>query len=164
MIKYYGGFSSPLTEYYGSFYDIQDQTGTTNSIQAMKLGQQDFANGIFINGVNNTEITIQNSGKYNIAFSAQFHQTMSSGTVNIWLNKNGTPMSYTNTKVVITSNNPYYVAAWNLFINANSGDYFELMWSSTSNNTKLEYEPSTGSGPTLHPEVPSVIATVNKII
>jgi hypothetical protein len=171
MIRYYGGIVGPQgpagpaggLAYYGSFYDILDQTGTANSIQAMRLRQTDFSSGVSIGGVNSTQITMTNAGKYNIQFSSQLHQTMSSGTVNIWLNKNGTPMSYTNTKIAITANNPYFVAAWNLFVNANAGDYFELMWSSTSANTVIEHEPSTGSGPTLHPEVPSVILTVNQI-
>jgi hypothetical protein len=151
------------TLYHGSFYDIQDQTGTANSIQAMKLRQTDFSSGVSIGGANSTQITIANAGIYNIAFSAQLHQTHSSGTINIWLNKNGTPMANTNTKVAITSNNPYYVAAWNLFVDADAADYFELMWSSTSANTVLEHEAETGTGPTLHPAVPSVILTVNKV-
>lgn len=151
------------TLYHGSFYDVQDQTGTANSIQAMKLRQTDFSSGVSIGGANSTQITIANAGIYNIAFSAQFHQTNSSGITNIWLNKNGTPMANTNGKVAITANNPYYVAAWNLFVDADAADYFELMWSSTSNNTVIEYEAETGSGPTLHPAVPSVIVTVNKI-
>lgn len=151
------------TLYHGSFYDIQDQTGTANSIQAMKLRQTDFSSGVSIGGANNTQITIANAGIYNIAFSAQLHQTNSSGTINIWLNKNGTPMANTNTKVAITSNNPFYVAAWNLFVDADAADYFELMWSSTSANTVIEHEAETGTGPTLHPAVPSVIVTVNKV-
>jgi hypothetical protein len=151
------------TLYHGSFYDVQDQTGTANSIQAMKLRQTDFSSGVSIGGANNTQITIANAGIYNIAFSAQLHQTNSSGTTNIWLNKNGTPMANTNTKVAITSNNPYYVAAWNLFVDADADDYFELMWSSDSANTVIEHEAETGSGPTLNPAVPSVIVTVNKI-
>lgn len=151
------------TLYHGSFYDIQDQTTTAGAIQAMKLRQTDFSSGVSIGGVDSTQITIANAGIYNIAFSAQLHQTNSSGITNIWLNRNGTPMANTNTKVAITSNNPYYVAAWNLFVDADANDYFELMWSSDSNNTVLEYEAATGSGPTLHPAVPSVIVTVNKV-
>jgi hypothetical protein len=151
------------TLYHGSFYDIQDQTASAGSIQAMRLRQTDLSNGVSIAGVNSTQITIANAGVYNIAFSAQLHQTNSSGITNIWLNKNGTPMENTNTKVAITSNNPYYVAAWNLFVDADAADYFELMWSSDSNNTVIEHEPATGSGPTLHPAVPSVIVTVNKV-
>jgi hypothetical protein len=155
---------SDLYGNYGSFYDIQDQTGSANSIQAMRFRETDFAHGISMDGVNKTQITMTNAGKYNIQFSAQFHQTNSSGVINIWLNKNGTPMSYTNTRIDITANNPYLVAAWNLFVNAAAGDYYELMWSSTSANTILEYEAATGSGATLHPEIPSVILTVNQII
>jgi hypothetical protein len=51
----------------------------------------------------------------------------------------------------------------NLFVNAAAGDYYELMWSSDSQHTVMEYEAPTGSGPTLHPAVPSIILTVNQV-
>lgn len=149
--------------YYGSFYDLTDQTASAGSIQAMKFGQTDISNGVSIGGVNNTQITIANDGVYNIAFSAQLHQTNSQGVIQIWLNKNGAPMTNTNTKMHITSNNPFYVAAWNLLVDADADDYFELMWSSDSANTVLEHEAQTGSGPTLKPAIPSVILTVNQV-
>ena len=145
-----------------SFYSTADQgPHTANSIQAFTFNNTDWTTGVTLGGT--SQITMTNAGKYNIAFSAQLHQTNGSGTINIWLNKNGTPMSNTNTKVAVTANNPYYVAAWNLFVDAAAGDYYELMWSSDSNNTVIEYEAATGSGPTLHPAIPSVILTVNQV-
>lgn len=149
--------------YYGSFYDEIQQTGSANSIQAVRLRTTDFSNGVSIAGTNNSRITIGHDGKYNIAFSAQLHQTNSSAVINIWLAKNGTAMAWTNTKASITANNPYYVAAWNFFVDATAGDYYELMWSSDSSNTVIEVAGSTGSGANLHPEIPSVILTVNQI-
>jgi hypothetical protein len=152
-----GGFGASA-----SFYSTVDQgPHAANSIQAFTFNSTDWATGITLGGT--SQITMTNAGKYNIAFSAQLHQTNSSGITNIWLNKNGTPVSYTNTKVAITSNNPYYVAAWNLFVDAAAGDYYELMWSSTSQHTVIEQEAATGSGATLHPEVPSIILTVNQV-
>lgn len=153
-----GGFG-----YCGSFFDELDQTGTNGSIQAMRVRTTDFSSGVSTTGTNKTQIRMANAGKYNIAFSAQLHQTNSSSIVNIWLAKNGTAMAWTNTKCAITANNPYYVAAWNFFVNAAADDYFEIMWSSNSNNTVIEAEPATGSGATLHPEIPSVIITVNQV-
>jgi hypothetical protein len=158
-----GDAGSVASSYYGSFFDEVDQTGTTNSIQAMCFRTTDFANGISINGSNKTQIAIANAGKYNIAFSAQLHQTNSSGIINIWLAKNGTAVENSNTKVAITANNPYYVAAWNFFVDAEANDYYEIMWSSTSSNTVIEYEAAVGSGATLHPAIPSIILTVNQI-
>ena len=145
-----------------SFYSTQDQGPySAGSIQAFTFNNTDWATGVTLGGT--SQITMTNAGKYNIAFSAQVHQTNSSGITNIWINKNGTPMSNTNTKVAVTANNPYYVAAWNIFVDAAAGDYYELMWSSDSQHTVMEYEAPTGSGPTLHPAVPSIILTVNQV-
>jgi hypothetical protein len=145
-----------------SFYSTVDQgPSTENTIQAFTFNSYDWATGVTLGNL--TEVTMTNAGKYNIAFSAQMHQTNGSGIVNIWLNKNGTPLENSNTKFAITANNPYSVAALNLFVNANAGDYYELMWSSDSNHTVMEYEAPVGSGATLHPAVPSIILTVNQV-
>jgi hypothetical protein len=151
-----GGFGSSA-----SYYSTVDQTGTVNSIQSMTLNNTDWQSGISLQ--NSSQIRMTNAGKYNIAFSAQLHQTSSSGIVNIWLSKNGTPVNDSNTKVAITANSPYIVAAWNFFVNATAGDYYEIVWSSDSANTVIETEASTGSGATLHPAIPSVILTVNQV-
>ena len=158
-----GPAGSAASLYYGSFFDELQQNGGQNTIQAMRLRTTDFSNGVSVAGTNKTRVTMGHTGKYNIAFSAQLHQTNSSSVVNIWLAKNGEAMAWTNTKASITANNPFYVAAWNFFVNATAGDYYEVMWSSTSANTVIEQLPATGSGATLHPEVPSVILTVNQV-
>jgi hypothetical protein len=158
-----GPAGSAASLYYGSFFDELQQDAGQDTIQAMRLRTTDFANGISISGTNNTRITMGHTGKYNIAFSAQLHQTNSSSIVNIWLAKNGTAMAWTNTKASITANNPFYVAAWNFFVDATAGDYYEIMWSSNSDHTVLEVLAPTGTGANLHPAVPSVIATVNQV-
>jgi hypothetical protein len=149
---------------YGSFYDLTSQHGTDNSIQAIYCNVVDFNHGILMENssggtVNPSRVKILNAGRYNLQFSAQFHQTNSSAVVNLWLSKNGTTVPNSNTKFDITSNNPYYVAAWNFFVDAAPGDYYELIWSSTKANTVIEYV-ATSSG---HPAVPSVILTVHQI-
>jgi hypothetical protein len=149
---------------YGSFYDITSQHGTDNSIQAVYCNNVDFNNQIEMRNesggtVNPSRITFLNGGRYNIQFSLQIHQTNSSAVVNLWLSKNGTAVPNSNTKFSMTANNPYYVAAWNFFVDANEEDYYEIIWSSTKAETVVEYVP-TASG---HPAVPSVILTVHQI-
>ena len=145
-----------------SYWSTADQGPfSANTIQAMTLSDTDWQTGIVLESGSHIKMT--NAGKYNIAFSAQFHQTASSGIVNIWLNKNGTPVEATNTKFDITANNPFSVAAWNFFVNASAGDYYQIMWSSSDNHTVIEALSATGSGATLHPSVPSVIVTVNQV-
>ena len=146
-----GGFGASA-----SYWSTVDQTGTINSIQAMTVNNTDWETGVLLQ--NGSQLHMTSAGKYNIAFSAQFHQTNSSSIVNIWLAKGGTAIPDTNTKVSITANNPYVVAAWNFFVNAAEGDHYEIMWSATSANAVIEYEPSG-----VHPAIPSVIVTVNQV-
>lgn len=144
-----------------SYWSTADQTGTANSIQAMTITDNDWETGISV--ANSSRITMANAGKYNIAFSAQLRQINSQGVVNIWLAKNGTAVANSNTKVSISANDPYAVAAWNFFVDAAANDYYQIMWSSSSANSIIEAEAATGSGATLHPAIPSVIITVNQV-
>lgn len=144
---------------YGSFYD-QNSFGpyTANSVHAMSVESTDLSHDVHIGGIENSELVVDKAGKFNISFSAQFEQTNGSGTINIWLRKNGTDVPWSNTKLDISANNPYKVAAWNFFVSAAQYDAFEIMWSSSSNATILKAE-SAGA----HPGVPSVIITVNQV-
>lgn len=140
-----------------SYFSTVDQgPSAANTIQALTLNQTDWQTGIALES--GSHLKVLNAGQYNIAFSIQLHQLNSSGVVNIWLAKNGVAMPDTNTKMSITANNPYFVAAWNFFVNANSNDYYEIMWSSTDNQTVIESEPAG-----VHPAIPSVIITVNQV-
>jgi hypothetical protein len=139
----------------------QGPQNSASTVQAFTFNTTDWQTGI--QRVDNTKIKMLSAGKYNIAFSAQFVQANNNGTVNIWLNKNGTPMAYTNTKLVIESNATYTVAAWNFFVDAAANDYYELIWSSTSTHTTVQYDPAQTINGNLHPEIPSIIVTVNQV-
>ena len=153
-----------LAMQYGSFSSLITQTGTVNSIQPVYCEVTEFNKGIVMENssggtTNASRIKILNIGRYNIQFSLQVHQGNSSGVVNLWLRKNGTDVPNSNTKFNVTANNPYYVAAWNFFVEANPNDYYELIWSSTSATTHIEYVDTVAG----HPAVPSVILTIHQI-
>ena len=148
--------------YSGSFLSTQNQVGSANSAQAMTLNNTDFSNGVSI--ANSSRITIAHAGKYNIAFSAQLHNNSGgSATVNIWLRKNGLDVENSNTRVSVASNDPYAVAAWNFFVDAAAGDYYQLIWSSTSAQTGIDYQAGEVINSIYHPAIPSVILTVNQV-
>jgi hypothetical protein len=130
-------------------------SGVWNSF--LSLDSIDWEDGIVLS--NGYEITMQNDGKYNIAFSAQVRQTQSSGTVNIYLAKNGSRVPNSNTKVSMSSSSSFVVAAWNFFVDAAAGDTFAIAISGDSSHTILEAEPES----TLLPATPSVILTVNQV-
>jgi hypothetical protein len=155
------------TGYYGAFEDNTIQTAAAiNTPYAMKFGITDLNNGVTIvsDGSNLTRITIANTGVYNIQFSAQFDRT-NSGTdsIDIWLRKNGVDVPGSGGKIVMTggATASQTIAAWNYVLNAVSGDYYQLMWSTPDTHVRLLYEAAQTS-PFAHPTIPSVILTVTQ--
>jgi hypothetical protein len=153
--------TSPQYFAYGAFHD-ENTFGpyTANTEHSLSYETTDMSHDVHIGGINNDQIVMDKAGKYNIAFSIQLHSSPGSAIVYIWLAKNGTALPWTNTRYDITANNPYAVAAWNFFVDAAANDYYEIKWSATTNNVKIE--AMTGLTGT-KPNVPSVIATVNQV-
>lgn len=154
-----GDVEAVATLYHGSFYSTQDQSASANTAVAMTFNETDFSSGVDIE--NNSEITIANAGKYNIQFSAQMYHLGGGGngkTVNIWLAKNGNPVANSNGKITVQPDFPHIIAAWNFFVDAAAGDYYELMWATDNESITIQHEPSG-----TYPATPSVILTVNQI-
>lgn len=145
----------------GAFHD-ETSFGpyTANSEQALSFQSTDWSTDVRITGVNNSQITIDRTGKYNIQFSSQLHVTNGGAVVYIWLKKNGVSVPWSNTRIDMNANSPYTVAAWNWFVNAQANDYYEIFWSSNTNTVKIE--AVTGLTGT-KPSVPSNILTVNQV-
>ena len=153
--------TSPQYFAYGAFHD-ETSFGpyTANTEHSFSYQTTDLSNDVYIGGIDHEQIVMNRDGKFNIAFSAQFHSTSSGAIVYVWLAKNGTAVPWSNTRVDITANNPYAVLAWNFFVEAVAGDYFELRWSTPSSTVKVE--ALTGLTGT-KPNVPSMILTVNQV-
>jgi hypothetical protein len=146
---------------YGAFHD-ETSFGpyAANTEHSFSYQTTDMSNDVHIGGIDHEQIIMDRAGKFNIAFSAQFHQISSAGTLYIWLSKNGTPVPYSNSRVLITANSPEVITAWNFFVDAAAGDYYEIRWSSTSNQTQVQ--AVTGLTGT-KPNIPSLILTVNQV-
>jgi hypothetical protein len=147
--------------YYGAFYDTTDQTNAgATSVNKMRFNTTDIASGVSI--VSNSRITLANAGIYNIAFSAQFQKSDSGDDrVQIWLCKNGNNVANSNTEVTIVGNNGKFVAAWNFFVQAQAGDFYELCWH--SDDTAMTIDSQTAESSPTRPAIPSIILTVNQI-
>jgi hypothetical protein len=146
------------TPTYGSFYDTTTQTNSNvgNAIP-VRYNSTDINNGVTIAGAGNTQITISDTGLYNIQFSAQIAKT--SGGANdiyIWLDKNGTAVPNSATALYLTGNNAKSVAAWNFVVDATAGDYYRLMWLAPSADVEILAQTAAGAVPA----IPSVILTV----
>jgi hypothetical protein len=147
---------------YGTFYDTTIQSGSANTAYSMRLNTTDFAVGVSI--VSGSQITVSNTGIYNLQFSAQLLQTATGASdISIWLKKNGTNVVESNGDITIerTAGGGKQIAAWNYLIQLNANQYVELMWSSTSANTQIHYT-ETQSTPT-RPSTPSLIVTLTQI-
>ena len=140
----------------GAFNSTITQSGSAAVSQSMTYNNTDISNGVSI--VSNSQITLANSGTYNIQFSAQVLAATGQDDVYIWLKKNGTNVANTGTKLVL-ANNEADVAAWNFVITAAASDYFELAWQSRDGHTLLSAATATGN----IPGIPSIILTVTQV-
>jgi hypothetical protein len=143
---------------YGSFFDTTTQTNLGGaSGNAFKFNTTDFYSGVSI--ASSSRITFANAGKYNITFSAQMEKTDSgTDTIEIWLKKNGTNQSNTNTKFYLVGNSAKAVAAWNFFVDAAAGDYYQIFWYSADSAVRV-FAEIAGT----RPAIPSIIMTVNQV-
>lgn len=157
-----GGFGA-----YGSFYDTSTVTLVQNTATAIPLGVTQFASGVSILG--GSKITFAQSGKFNISFSTQLSkEDNGDDIVSIWLCKgtNGgvcNNVSWSNTDMVFSGANARHVAAWNFFVEANSGDYYQLLISSAGTTLKTKILSTAGQSTPSRPETPGTILTVNQV-
>ena len=169
-VTYYGdgsnltGIEHPtgslVSKAYGSFFDTTTQSGSANTVYAVKHNTTDFGSGVSI--VSDTRITMAEAGIYTIISTQQYSHT-SGNVVNItgWLRKNGTDVSNSATDLRLKGNGEAELYAINYFVSASAGDYYEIMWSPNDSSTEIIYiAPRTS--PT-RPAVPSVITTVNRV-
>jgi len=157
----------------GSWEEDSTQTAAApNQGFGVKFSTLNFRTGVNVvtdSGGNYTFIQMTNTARYNIQFSLQFQNTDNvDQDVYVWLRKNGeTPgddIPNSNTIVSIPAKHAgipgHTVAAWNLFVDAAGGDFYQLVWATDdATNVTMEYYPSTG----FCPATPSAILTVNQV-
>jgi hypothetical protein len=154
---------------YGSFYSTTTFTpAATNTAYALTFNNtykradgSDLTYGVTI-GTPTSRIYVDNTATYNFQFSAQIKNT-AGGTkrVYIWPRINGVNVADSATEVTLVGgSNDAIVAAWNFVLNLQLGDYFELIYSTSSVNIQFPYVAA--SGPV--PAIPSVILTVTSSV
>jgi hypothetical protein len=148
---------------YGSWSDSTDQTGSLTAGTAITYNTQDISDGVTL--VDNSKLTVPNTGIYDVQFSAQFKNVSNAQQiVTIWVKVNGTDVANSATNVTIPARKSagifgYQVAAWNFFFQLNSADYVQLYWLPESLDVTLEHLPSTA----LYPAIPSMLVTVQQV-
>ena len=148
----------------GAFSDRNTQTVSQNTSASLTLGTIDISDGVTL-GVPTSRMVVSKTGTYNFQFSVQVALSSgANGTAYLWLRKNGTNQTYTNTGVYMQNTNDKHVAAWNFVVNLNAGDYLELiMWAQGGDVQALTEVPTPGVGGNGNVGVPSIIATVTQI-
>ena len=150
---------------YGSWSDSTDQIGSTVAGVPMTYNTADVTDGVTL--VGGSQITVPNTGIYDLQFSAQFQNTDNAQhEVWIWARVNNVdvPNSATIITVPARKNNNIYgyaVAAWNLFFSLNSNDYIELIWLKSNALVTMEHAPVSVS-PAI-PAIPSVIVSIQQV-
>ena len=153
--------------YYGAWQDNVTQTAAvSNTGYAMIFRTIDLANGISVvtNGSNLTRITFAHTGVYNLQFSSQFQNTNTADEdVTIWLRLNGVDVPGSAGFISVPSKhgavNGHTVESWNYLLNVVGGQYYELVWSTSSAaNVTMQFY-AAGSPP---PSAASVILTVTQ--
>ena len=153
------GIPGTMSAYYGNFYSTAIQT---NLVTANSFTFNSPADGVGVTIVDNSKITVANAGTYNLQFSAQIEKSDSGDDeIEIWLSKQGSDISWSNTRILMSGNKAKYVAAWNFVITMAANEYLELKWYSADSAVRIyaEVAPTSPS----RPAIPSIIATLTQV-
>ena len=152
--------------WWGSFWDTTDQTATsTTAAYVVTLNSAD-ANNDGVSVVSSSQLTVANAAVYRVSVSYQFVNTDTQAhDVVFWFRKNGTDIADSASKVTVPSTHGgalgHQVTMVEIVQTLAANDYVQLAWKADSTAVKIETLPA-GTTP-VHPQIPSVIVTVNQI-
>jgi len=152
-----------LSNPFGAWSSDSDQTAvSTTTAYAVTFDVADVIDSVYL--VGNSKMTVTYSGVYNLQFSIQFANTDTQiHDVDVWAAINGTNLANSNSRFSVPNSHGgtdgHLIAALNLFLSLNAGDYVELYWCTNDVGVKIEQIPAASS-PT-RPATPSVIATMS---
>jgi hypothetical protein len=152
--------------YWGSFWDTTDQTVTsTTAAYVVTLNNAD-ANNDGVSLVSNSQLTVANAAVYRVSVSYQFVNSDSQAhDVTFWFRKNGVDVPDSASRVTVPSTHGgalgHQVTMVEIVQMLAANDYVQLAWKADSTSVKIETLPA-GTTP-VHPQIPSVIVTMNQI-
>jgi hypothetical protein len=148
---------------YGQFSSTLTQSGSANTAYSMTFNTT--ADTLNVRVVSGSRITVDNTGIYNLQFSAQLGNTANSTIeFDIWFAYTGSNVANSNTNVTlqkVAGSNGRLVAAWNFMTYIAANDYIEIKWSCDAATGQLQ-AAGTQTVPS-RPAIPSVIATLTQI-
>lgn len=152
------GFSA---NYYGSFSDTTNQpVSGANIATVWKYNTTEIFNGISV--VDNTKITVQNTGVYEIGYSPQIEKTQgTNANVTIWAAINGNPVTRSSSTFGLVSNSVLQLPFVSFIFELNANDYVEFYFSSDSQYVQLT--ALSGLTTPTRPDSPSVIIVAKQV-
>lgn len=150
---------------YGAWSDSTDQTGNTAAGVAALFNTIDVSDGITL--VDNTKITVPDTGVYSLQFSAQFKNVDNAQQdATVWLKINGSDLPNSATQYTIPARKTasifgYNVASLTFMLQLNSADYVEIYWVPTSTSVTMEHLPASVTP--AFPAIPSIIASMIQV-
>ena len=148
---------------FGAWSSDSDQTASsTTAAYAITYDVTDISDSVYLDGT--SKLTVTHPGVYNLQFSIQFTNTDTQiHDVDVWVAINGSNVSNTNSRFSVPNSHGgtdgHLIAALNVFLSMQPGDYVELYWATNNTGVRIEHIPAASS-PT-RPATPSVIATMS---
>jgi hypothetical protein len=169
--NYYGNFfygsGRFLNVPYNQFLSNTDQTFTLGTAKSVELEVTNFADGIYIAGANDDEITFSEPGVYSITYSLSYKSVSNEGEfIDVWIEYNGTDYPDSNSRFLIPArrNNtePAYLIATTTItgLAQTSGDYIRIMWHASSTDVTMEHLPAVTASPGVTPDIPATPSAV----
>lgn len=143
----------------GLFWDNADQPiATINVAQPVRFNQTYLDNGMSINGLTTSEITVTYSGIYNFQFTGQLRSTSGSGKiVFIWIRRSGIDIGYTAREYSVSGSGKELEINWSFNIDLQAGQYIQIMIAADSTDIQLDAVAPTSP----HPGIPSAVIAVS---
>ena len=156
--------SSTNVAHTAGVYVSEVQGGAANAINTALMTATDFSNNVYlVPATFATRVYTDYSGIYNAQFSSQFvNWDTATDVVTVWFRVNGVDVPNSAGLQQVGGKHGSFpgetILGWNIYLELNAGDYFEICWSSDSGNTVVATYPP-GTAP-VHPASPSTILTV----
>lgn len=141
---------------YAQFAETASLPITQNVSGAFLLPLTYFSEGISV--TSGSRITFENTGLYNIQFSAVVNQGAGKPDFSIWFKQTGSNIANSNTIATLQANSQALLA-WNFAYPFASGSYVEMWYNTTAANTVLTGIAAING----QPASPALIVTVTQI-
>lgn len=148
------------TNYFLNAFDTTTQVNSAVSGNAFAYNTTVDSRGISV--VSGTQIQVAHSGVYDLQFSVQLEKdSANKEDVDIWLRKNNVDIPWSATTIVVEGSSDRQVAAWNFFLSMDTNEFAEIVWH--TDDTDVEAVAVSGHTNPSHPDIPSIILTVNNV-